>query len=266
MKNCLVIVRVGDKSLHPSWLSGNPDFDIYLSYFGDVDGRYREDSTYYEQKKGGKWPVIADLIEREWSLISGYKAVWMPDDDLLADTDVINDMFCLFRSMKLRLAQPALTLDSYYSWGSLLQNKSTILRYVNFIEVMAPIFSQEALGLLRHTFIESKSGWGLDFMWCKMVQNDRYNAIAVLDATPVRHTRPVGGELYIKNPDMNPSNDWDALSQKHPDLVVDAQNIGKATYVYGGVVSVLWGGGFISRKVGRFIRKLSERKCTLGGV
>ena len=36
-------------------------------------------------------------------------------------------------------------------------------------------------------------------------------AIAILDATPVWHTRPLGGELYRNHPEMDPARDVERL-------------------------------------------------------
>ena len=38
---------------------------------------------------------------------------------------------------------------------------------------------------------------------------------AVIDATPVRHTRPCGGELYRKNPDLDPRADANRVLRKY---------------------------------------------------
>ena len=49
------------------------------------------------------------------------------------------------RAFELALAQPALTRDSFHTWSTLLQRPREQLRYANFVEVMAPIFSRAAL-------------------------------------------------------------------------------------------------------------------------
>lgn len=218
-KRFLVVARVGDNSLHSEWLKGaSPNFDLFLSYFGDHAEKYKEQADFYEQQKGGKWPKIGEIVEQYWELISTYDAVWFPDDDLLASSATINQMFSLFNGHQLSLAQPALSLQSFYTFPALLQKPNYHLRYVNFVEVMAPIISRDALAQLKHTFAQSPSGWGLDSLWPKLIDNSTLDKIAIIDETPITHTRPVGGELYKKNPELSPKNDVAALAKTYSKL------------------------------------------------
>ena len=212
----LVVLRAGDQSLHREWIAGPArDFDLFVSYYGKTPGRHAGDADYYEMRAGPKWPCIADLLEEHPELIERYDAFWFPDDDLSADTDVVNRMFAFFCAHKLHLAQPALTPNSYYTWDTLLQDRSCHLRFTGFVEVMAPLFSRAALRLCGPTFRESRSGWGLDWVWPELCKAEKLDAIAVLDATPVRHTRPVGGELYRNNTDMDPRADAARVIDKY---------------------------------------------------
>ena len=204
----LVVLRAGDASLHPEWLSGpSRDFDLFLSYYGTVPGRYERDADFYERRPGPKWSCVAELLAANAWLLEEYQAIWFPDDDLSVDTDMINRMFAFFHAHQLCLAQPALTRNSYYTWSTLLQDERSYLRFTGFVEVMAPIFSQAALAACRHTFGESRSGWGLDWVWPTLCRSAGLDRIAVIDATPVHHTRPVGGELYRNHLDLDPRAD-----------------------------------------------------------
>jgi hypothetical protein len=204
----LVVLRAGDGSLHREWIGGaERDFDLFISYYGQVEGRHAEDADYYEVRRGPKWPCIADLVDAHCALIEGYDACWFPDDDLSVDTATLNRMFAFFRAYRLCLAQPALTPDSFHTWNTLLLDPECHLRFTGFVEVMAPLFSREALRVCAPTFRQSRSGWGLDWVWPTLCRRAGLDGIAVLDATPVWHTRPVGGELYRNHPDLDPRAD-----------------------------------------------------------
>jgi hypothetical protein len=232
-KRFLVVARVGDKSLHPSWLEGEaPIFDLFLSYFGDQAEKYVEQAQFYEQQKGGKWPKIGELVEKNWAIISTYDAVWFPDDDLLTSSTTINRMFRLFDGHQLALAQPALDISSYYTFPALLQKTNTLLRFCNFVEVMAPIMCRTTLSKLKHTFQESPSGWGLDSLWPKLIDNSHYDKCAIIDAVAVVHTRPVGGELYKKNPELSPSKDIEKLEQLYADLNIQRRAFNNRFRIY----------------------------------
>ena len=116
-------------------------------------------------------------------------------------------MFAFFHAYRLCLAQPALTQDSYCTWKLLRQDPSCHLRFTQFVEIMAPLFSRPALGVCAASFSESSSGWGLDWLWPRLCNEAGLDRIAVIDATPVCHTRPCGGELYRKNPSLDPRAD-----------------------------------------------------------
>jgi hypothetical protein len=223
MKPFLIIARVGDRSLHSHWLEGGtPLFDIFLSYFGDETDKYRDQATYYEQAKGGKWPEIARIVDENWAQVSQYQAVWFPDDDLLINANDINRMFSFIVAFDLSLAQPALTMNSYFSHSGLLQQENTLLRLTNFVEVMAPVFSCQTLAKLKHTFIQSPSGWGLDNLWPNLLEPDA--RIAVIDAIAVIHTRPLGGELYKRNPELHPENDVLKLAEQYLQLDINRRS------------------------------------------
>jgi hypothetical protein len=214
----LVMARVGDKSLHQEWLLGaERSFDLYLSYYGATKGRYAGDADYWRERKGPKWPILHEHIIEDSAIVAGYEAVWFPDDDLSVDAAGINRMFALFTENGLALAQPALTKDSYFSHECLLQDDACVLRYVNFVEVMAPVLSASSLDLLGRTFGQSPSGWGLDHVWPTLLRaSDAEAKVAIIDAAPVRHTRPVGGELYQNNPHLSGWADLERVQALYP--------------------------------------------------
>ncbi|HEX2540188.1 MAG TPA: DUF707 domain-containing protein [Caldimonas sp.] len=212
----LVVVRAGDASLHRQWLDApDRDFDLFISYYGSSPGRHRADADLYEERHGPKWPGIAALLEQHLPVLGAYDAFWFPDDDLAASSAVIDRMFAFFRAYQLCLAQPALTRDSYYTWDTLLQDSRAHIRYTGFVEVMAPLFSRAALDVCRPTFVESRSGWGLDWVWPGLCRQAGLGRMAIVDATPVRHTRPVGGELYRNHPELDPRRDAAQLLRKY---------------------------------------------------
>ncbi|SEL32944.1 Protein of unknown function [Roseateles sp. YR242] len=205
----LVILRAGDQSLHPQWVaSADRNFDLLVSYYGQTPDKHRATCDLYETRRGPKWPCLGELLDEHPELVERYDAIWLPDDDLAVDTETLSRMFDLFHAYRLQLAQPALTRNSYYTFDTLLQQSGFVLRHVGFVEVMAPLFSREAMRVCRETFHHSRIGWGLDFVWPGLINNSDRRSIAVLDATPVHHTRPIrGGDLYKNNPGADPRED-----------------------------------------------------------
>lgn len=191
----LVICRAGHTSLHSRWL-GDPssrNWDLIVSTYHD-DTPLMGDERLVHPFAGAKLPGLADLFARHWDVIEEYDRIWLPDDDLDADQVTIDRLFELAARYDLRLFQPALTPDSYFSWPITLRHAGFVLRYTNFIETMAPGFSLPLLTQLRDSFATSVIGWGLDFYWPRFTE---LGQTAIVDATPVRHTRPVSGALQL---------------------------------------------------------------------
>ncbi|MFG6413229.1 DUF707 domain-containing protein [Roseateles sp. DC23W] len=237
----LVVLRAGDASLHRGWIAEpGRDFDLFISYYGQKPDLHKDDADHYEMRRGPKWSCIGDLLAEHPHLIDRYDAFWFPDDDLAATTETLNRMFGLFHGFGLALAQPALTRDSYYSWNTLLQHPRYVLRHVAFVEVMAPLFDRSSLRACLKTFTESRSGWGLDWVWPELAGRGRRDSIAVLDATPVKHTRPLGGDLYRNNPEMDPRLDEQRLLAQYG---ARGNRYANKYLLYGGIARVrptLW--------------------------
>jgi len=192
MNKNLVIVRAGEKSLHPQWLSDDRNWDIAVSYYGDFPERYIGLFDFFQSFKKTKWHGINYFISNNKDLIAKYDYIWMPDDDILTNCSNINDFFNICRSLDLTIAQPSLTQYSYYSWNITLQNTLLTARLTDFVEVMAPCFKTKHLHLFSTFFEENTSGFGYEWLWHKVAKSNNVNRLAIIDKTPIHHTRPIG--------------------------------------------------------------------------
>lgn len=190
----LVLCRAGEGSLHRAWI-GDPatrSYDVWLDCYCDP-ARWAGEAAHVADGRGTtKWPRIAALLAAHPALFEAYDAVWFPDDDLRIDAASVERFFAIFARHRLALAQPALEDRCYWSHELTIESRAFILRYVNFVEVMGPAFSREALRACAPTFGESGSGWGIDYVWSRVL-GDPLDRIAIVDATPMAHTRPLGG-------------------------------------------------------------------------
>lgn len=194
----LVIACVGNASLHKEWISGHKNFDLILIYYGgddDIYQDYKNDAMICINQKGQKYPMIKQFIQLHADLISRYDYIWLPDDDVSISTENINKFFDITRQYNLRLSQPALINDPNIPivHGVTKCVEGNKLRYTNFIEGMAPLFTYETLMFLCGDFEFSDSGWGLDVTWSHRL-GDPIDKIAVIDETPMAHTRPTGSD------------------------------------------------------------------------
>ena len=189
----LVVVRAGDRSLHPGWLAGPepPQFDLIVSYFGDDPDRCRTPAEQRVDRKGTFWDGIHALFQDRPELLGRYDHFLLPDDDIEADAASINEVFRTAREHDLHLCQPSLSLDSYFSWLETLNQPAFTLRYTTLVEVMVPCLSRALLERCLPLFPLAGSGFGVDQVWAHLL-GPTERSTAIIDRVQVRHTRPVG--------------------------------------------------------------------------
>ncbi|MFD1956039.1 hypothetical protein ACFSL6_18145 [Paenibacillus thailandensis] len=204
-KSYLVVVHASDHSLHETWMNdlSAREFDLFVSYSGDADGRYASGCDRYEKRKAPKYPGLGAWLGELGKALDGYKAIWLPDDNLITDTAAINRMFRLFTEHKLQLAHPAFKQYAHNPVSA--QHIDYVLRYTPFVFASAPIFSIEALRKCLPTFAKSATGSALGYIWPKLLQSPA-DKIAILDAAPVKRRPRVqllhedgyeGGSPYV---------------------------------------------------------------------
>ena len=187
-KNC-VISAVGRESLHRKWLEGEPDFDLHLIVYDDSLERFRGDAEHVCHIKGYKLKSVYRYLAARPELLGRYEYFFIPDDDILMDAVTINALFAAMRHYRLKIAQPALC-RSYYTWGHTLRDRYCRLRYTDFVEMMVPCFSREALEKVLFTFNENETGWGTETHWPLLVDAGPRD-MAIIDEVGVVHTRPI---------------------------------------------------------------------------
>ena len=197
----LVLSPAGDNSLHSEWIQGKPNFDLVLLYYGDdleKAGSYLKDTPHVYASKGFKWWLIKSFIEDNLEWVSQFEYIWLPDDDLSINTKSINELFEIAKKHSLWLCQPALL--GYASHNITLPRENSLLRYTNFVEVMAPLMDLDTLLKLKETFDVNYSSWGLDGVWPYLLGNPK-DKVAIIDTVKMIHTKPPKSpELYSKIP------------------------------------------------------------------
>ena len=190
----LVVVRCGDESLHPAWVSSDRTWDLAVSSFSRLDRPYPE-ADYVHRFRGGKWDGLHDFFSSFPETLDAYDYFWLPDDDIAAEPSAVNGLFEAMRRYGFELAQPSLSPSSYLSHLITLTNPAFEYRTVNFVELMAPALSRSLLHKTLPLFATTRSGFGVDFIWQRLV-SDPPRQVAIVDSMSVTHTRPVGGALH----------------------------------------------------------------------
>jgi hypothetical protein len=216
VKRFLVVVRAGDQSLHPQWTSdpASRNWDLVVSYFGNDPARFRGAGENRIDDKGQKYTGLHALFTRD-AFWRAYDYVWLPDDDLATEQPAIDNLFETTARLDLAIAQPSLSWTSHFSYPVTLRRPSFRARMTNFVEIMAPCFHRPFLETCLPTFTENLSGWGLDWLWPRMLPRAPWRC-GIIDDVAVTHTRPVGGPTYdkLRAAGITPHAEFEALKRK----------------------------------------------------
>lgn len=194
----LVLCRVGADHRIGGWAAVPPaarSWELALSPYEPAPGLDRLAPDLTLPAPGGKWEALHDILRARPDLWRGRRLIWLPDDDLEADPQVLERFFAIARARDLHLCQPALTPDSAFSHFVTVRHLFTSLRYTNFVELMAPLMTPQVLEAALPMMAGRAGAKGMDFAWTGLVPPPRAQRIAVIDAAAMAHRRPLGGAL-----------------------------------------------------------------------
>ena len=178
----LVFSSVGDHGNLPSWLRGRRNFDLWVTYYGDTPGRFREVADYYNEHRGSKFQNLL-FAYRTWPhLLDRYSAILVMDDDLLISGTAISRLFEMRERYDLWALQPAFDPRGKISWSITQVNPYTRLRFTNFIEMACPLFRKDKLDAFMAVYDPELVGWGCDWWFLDVMGEDLRDRVAVVDS------------------------------------------------------------------------------------
>ena len=218
-KKNAVFVPVGKDSLHRQLLKGDADFDLHLLIYDGSYNKFCNDSDFVACDAGYKMDMTYRYLHRHPELFEKYEYFFLLDDDIVISTEDVNRLFSMMREYQLKIAQPFLVM-SYYTYKHTAFHPFYILRYTNFVEMMMPCFSRDALKAVLPTF-EQKIRWcGIEMHWPVLVGSN-HKDMAIVDAVSAKHTRPV--------------QSWNSLSQLQQENYLKKHNLSWSIEMYGGL-------------------------------
>jgi len=136
----------------------------------------------------GKWANInaalaaTPLGDADWLLLI--------DDDVILPRGFLDRFLALAESYGFELAQPAHAFASHAAWDVTRRRRGVLARRTRFVEIgpVTALSAKAARELLP--FPDLRMGWGLDGRWSALAADHGW-PIGIVDATPVRHLKPV---------------------------------------------------------------------------
>src|SRR5574343_67119 len=161
MKDLLIISTVGTNSLHENWIGEHDTVLICYkpqSYMKYRDAGYPNTEVTFEP--GTKFQLIYKHLQNK----EEYKYYLFLDDDILITKDQINELLETAFRYNTYILHPSVNPQNCHH-KILHPQQGNILRYTSWIEIQAPMFSNEALRDQIETFKENRTGWGLPNLW-----------------------------------------------------------------------------------------------------
>jgi hypothetical protein len=189
----LLVTRIGKKSLHRFWLQPDRNFDVFFSAFDKDVEVICGDGVFFEHRPGPKVAGYGDFLADHRELWQSYKYICLLDEDLETSTYDLNGTFTKSAELNLKISQPSLVWKSYLGHACTLRQPWFEARFVNFIEMMCPVFRTDCLSRVEELFnlgLES----GIDLIWCNMLAEPSgdMKEFAIIDQYSVCHTQTVG--------------------------------------------------------------------------
>jgi len=222
----LVITPIGTHdSAHKQWIDPARNFDLYLVNYSDTPGMYRDDADRYFEIPGFKLQIVAQAIRESREQVRQYSAVWLPDDDLGISATQVNRLFRLFEENDLDLGQPAVA-NEYFNHIVTHREPGCRMRFVNFVEMMCPLFRTKVLLDQLHLFTLNQSGMGINYLWSQNTLNRKlpgdplhHKNVAIIDEVSVIHRKKQSrsGPYYQKLTAMgiDPTREAEQLLADH---------------------------------------------------
>ena len=207
MRDYLVYIPCNAGLVRANLWEDDRTYDIALNdYSGST--AWCTGAEHLSNVKSHKWPAIVSMQE----LFMGYKAVCFLDDDVEINTEQMNRLFYYGRIFGWNLWQAALTLDSIGTHRHLFKQVRSWYRPAKWVEIMAPIFSREALETCASSFSLSESGYGLDLLWPKLLNN---RGLIVVDTITMKHRHPITSTNWKLSNGKSPAQELSEIVDKY---------------------------------------------------
>jgi hypothetical protein len=134
----------------------------------------------------GKWEnlnaALKDVPPADWLLLV--------DDDVILSRGFLDRFVALAERFGFELAQPAHAFASHAAWEITRRRPGVLAHRTRFVEIGPIVALSRTAAQTLLPFPDLRMGWGLDTRWSAIAAEQGW-PIGVIDATPVRHLKPV---------------------------------------------------------------------------
>jgi len=177
MKEYLLFTSAGNNFKMIDWFSSE-NFDTFVVYYGDGNTKtIKEKSTYFLERKGGKFQNLCFAYQTYKELFKKYKFIFVLDNDIEITSLEISFMFKLANIYNFEIIQPSLKDCERCRIDHWMMRCTPYLfaAKVSFIEVNMPLFKGDLLcsflDYLQELNRPILSGFGMDHLYINFANN-----------------------------------------------------------------------------------------------
>lgn len=213
-------------------LDAAPRFRIILfDYSGrcrqaclDVAGIPCDVLSQVTECKGDIYQALAAHLSAQATLP---EYVGLIDDDVLLQVSDLNRLLHIARVMSLDSCSPALTHDSFYSHRWTLKRGNVLLHWVDWVEVMMPVYRGELFMAGAPHYVGNTSSFGIDnYLMPTLQKLHGWERTAIVNDILASHLRKISstrrtfknGRTAFEEKDLMKARCLQMLAEQRPEL------------------------------------------------
>lgn len=231
MDRALVLVSWNgrDAPLRCLLQDGIPQFDLVLfDYSGNIDTKAALPcalaAMLLSERTECKGDIYQALARHLARMGRRPRFVGLIDDDVILSVNDINRLLHLGECHDLHAFSAALSHDSEYTHRWTLRQPNRVLREVDWVEVMMPIYHGDLFMAGAKHYIGRVSSWGIDkYLMPTLQQLGGMTRTVIVDAVMASHVRPItSGHATYRN-GLTAAQEAESLKQVCLQLIAQQQ-------------------------------------------
>ena len=177
----LVYTSAGDHHNVHQWVADRPDFDVWVTYYGERADPELPPVQRLDRSKGSKFQNLHRVWRRQRRTLASYEKVFVLDDDIRLSTGSINRLFRCLDETGVRVLQPAFDPRGKISHPITRARAGTRFRRVDFVEVGVALFRAEHLWRFLEVYDPRLPCMGIDWWYSAHLGLARDGGAAIVD-------------------------------------------------------------------------------------
>ena len=175
----------------------NPDFDLFIFDYSGQENASKLEALRHTYYVSQKTECKGDILQGVYTYllqnkVDDFKYIGLLDDDIYISYSDLNKLLFIANMEQLDVFQASLTHDSYYHHRQFIQKAGNVIMATNWVEIMAPFYSNEVFFEAGKEFNRSISGTGIDVYLIPTVQVLLGKTkTAVVHTVSMKHCRPI---------------------------------------------------------------------------